>query len=203
MGIQDFGTIGADASVKQVIDALADLQDTLNFLLNGNLDVKNLRANSINADRIKANTITADRMDVQQLSAIAADLGTITAGIIYGAYIATANGTYPRIEFSSENKLLKAYLDATHYIYISPDDAGSPTFGFRIPGGGFCSMFMAPDDSGNFTINANGNLNLFSNTNKVKVNNWDGFLNAGTSHTLQQDLDALSARISALESATP
>lgn len=122
MGTQDFGSMDPNASLKQVIDALADLMDTLNFLLNGNLDVKNIRAQSI----------TADRMDVQQLSAIAADLGTITAGIIYGAYIATSNGTFPRIEFSSVNKLLTAFSDALNHVDVTPSVGGAPGISWTV-----------------------------------------------------------------------
>jgi hypothetical protein len=124
VGTQDFGSMDPNASLKQVIDALADLMDTLNFLLNGNLDVKNIRAQSI----------TADRMNVKQLSAIAADLGTITAGIIYGAYIATSNGTYPRIEFSSVNKLLTAFSDALNSVDISTNSGGAPGLTWTVDG---------------------------------------------------------------------
>jgi hypothetical protein len=43
MGVQAFGTISSNASLKQVIDELANLMDTLNFLLNGKLDSVNIR----------------------------------------------------------------------------------------------------------------------------------------------------------------
>jgi hypothetical protein len=116
VGIQDFGTMDPNASLKQVIDSLADLMDTLNFLLNGNLDVKNVRAKSI----------TADRMNVQQLSAIAADLGKVVAGILIGAYISTSDGTYPRIDFSSVDRLLTAFNTANQYVSITPSTGGTP-----------------------------------------------------------------------------
>jgi len=47
---------------------------------NQNIDASSLVKNSITANEIAANTITATEMSVSQLSAIAADLGTITAG---------------------------------------------------------------------------------------------------------------------------
>jgi hypothetical protein len=124
MSTQDFGAMDPNASLKQVINSLAELMDTLNFLLNGNLDVKNIRAQSI----------TADRMNVKQLSAIAADLGTITAGIIYGAYIATANGTYPRIEFSSVNTLLSAMSDANNRVDMDTSVGSAPGMAWYVAG---------------------------------------------------------------------
>lgn len=120
--------------VDGIADILAVTQKLLQWAINGNLDVHNIRANSVNADRIvaetitalqiMANTITADKMSVTELSAITANLGTITAGIIYGAYIATANGTYPRVELSSTGNLLKAYYDVATYIAINPGLGG-------------------------------------------------------------------------------
>jgi hypothetical protein len=145
MSVVDFGTIKANATLKEVIDEVANDKDLLNFLLGGNIDFKNVRANSITADRIKANTITAlqimagtitaDKMDVAELSAISANLGTIIAGIIYGAYIATANGTFPRIELSSVGNLLTAYYDATHSLSIKPNIGGEPGIDFTDPSG--------------------------------------------------------------------
>lgn len=110
--------------VKMLADIIARFSKELEWLLTGNLDVNNIRAK----------TITADRMDVEELSAIAADLGTITAGIIYGAYIATSNGTFPRIEFSSVNKLLTAFNDALNHVDITASAGGSPGISWTIAG---------------------------------------------------------------------
>ena len=49
---------------------------------NQNLNASDIVSNSITANEITANTITATEMNISQLSAIAADLGTITAGSI-------------------------------------------------------------------------------------------------------------------------
>jgi hypothetical protein len=97
----------------------------LDYLLNGSLDVNNIRAHSI----------TAETLNVDELSAISANLGTITAGIIngiqiYGSYIATSNGTYPRCEMSATGNVFAAYLDANNYITIEPDYGGSPSVNF-------------------------------------------------------------------------
>lgn len=157
MGIQDFGTIGADASLKEVIDALADLQDSLNFLLNGNLDVKNVRAKSI----------TADRMDVKQLSAIAADLGKVVAGILIGAYISTADGTYPRIDFSSVNRLLAAYNTASKYVAITPSQGGTP--GISWNDGSNVAYAIAEASIGLIMASFSGGLS-FQSSNYINLN---------------------------------
>lgn len=62
-------------------EQLAILIKELDFL-NGYIDDKNIKAASITAELIKAGVITADKMNVTQLSAIAANLGTITAGTL-------------------------------------------------------------------------------------------------------------------------
>jgi hypothetical protein len=149
-------------STAQLQDWIIKLIRDLNYLL-GNLDTVNINrldakviiaqsitalqiaantitsneiaANAITTDELQAGAVTADKITVAQLSAISANLGTITAGIIYGAYIATANGTYPRIEFSSVGNLLGAYLDATHSLIIEPNVGGAPGIGFHDPSG--------------------------------------------------------------------
>ncbi|WP_127580185.1 hypothetical protein [Paenibacillus koleovorans] len=78
--------------VKEMANVMTAMKNDLEFAINGHLDAKNIRANSIEAKNIKAGTITgneiaagaitADKIDVNQLSAIAADLGTIMAGTI-------------------------------------------------------------------------------------------------------------------------
>ena len=90
--------------VSDVANLFAVLCKEMDYLLNGSLDVNNIRAKGIKAQNI----------DVDKLSAIAADLGTITAGVIngiqiFGSYIATANGTFPRCEMSTTDNLFAAY----------------------------------------------------------------------------------------------
>lgn len=89
--------------VANLAEITAKLAKDLDFIINGNLDVDNIRANSI----------TAIALDVQELSAISANLGHITAGEIesveiYGSKIATRKSGYPRIELSNTNDLLSA-----------------------------------------------------------------------------------------------
>lgn len=65
-----------------------------------NIDAANIVAGSISANEIAAGAVTATKINVSQLSAIAADMGTITAGTVTGALIRTASsGT--RFEMSS------------------------------------------------------------------------------------------------------
>lgn len=164
MGTQDFGSMDPNASLKQVIDALADLMDTLNFLLNGNLDVKNIRAQSI----------TADRMNVKQLSAIAADMGTLTAGIIYGAYIATSQN-FPKIEFSSSSNLLKASSDANNHIDINPVYGGAPAINWFAAGAFAASLSTSSAvtqlvSAVQLLLQSTGNMTITSSAGNISLN---------------------------------
>lgn len=214
MSTEDFGTIEAKATLKQVIDALSHVQDTLNFVVNGNLDANNIRANSIQTKNLKAGSVTADKITVQQLSAIAADLGHITAGLIeavrivgstiIGSYIATADGTYPRIELSSISNLLKAFSDANHYIAMVPEQNGAPTFVIKDPLSQ-TDIYVA-NNTGTLVINngthvqvgtSAGNLRLMNGpSNHTIVTNWNQLKQQDNGHTLQQDLNAKQNLIS-------
>lgn len=104
-------TEGLTAYLKQLANVVSALKNDLEFMLNGNLDVKNIRAKGI----------TADRMDVNELSAISANLGHITAGLIeavqiFGSYIATRMVGYPRCEMSNTEDLFAAYGAANQHI---------------------------------------------------------------------------------------
>jgi len=106
--------------VKTLANTISQMGNNLEYMINGHLDANNIRAKSI----------TANRMDVDELSAITANLGTITAGLIrgiqiFGSYIATAEGTYPRSEMDVAGNLLAAYSSATQFVKIIPF-IGSP-----------------------------------------------------------------------------
>lgn len=66
--------------IQKLANVTAIAMKELDWLLNGNMDVKNIRANAI----------VAKLINVDQLSAISADMGTLTAGTIIGAFIETA-----------------------------------------------------------------------------------------------------------------
>lgn len=97
--------------VANLADMFAKLAKDLDFIINGNLDVKNIRANSITADRLK----------VDELSAISANLGHITAGLIeavtmIGSLIMTSQpGDFPRAEMSSTDKMFKVQQGESNY----------------------------------------------------------------------------------------
>lgn len=116
-------------STAQLQDWIIKLVRDLNYLL-GNLDTVNVNrldakviiaqtitatqiatdtitanqiaANAITASEISAGAVTANKISVSQLSAISADMGTLTAGIIIGALIKTAN-TGARIELNANS----------------------------------------------------------------------------------------------------
>lgn len=117
--------------IQQLANITAMTMKELDWLINGNMDAKNIRANSIEAKLIKADAITADKINVDELSAITANLGTIIAGVIYGAYIATTTGAYPRIEFSSDDNLLKASGSATQNVRLLANSGITPALIFQ------------------------------------------------------------------------
>lgn len=79
--------------------SLKTLNDQLMLLWNKvkNIDGRDIRQNAIEGKHIQSNTIegqhirsraiTADKLDVDELSAISANLGVVTAGLLYGVMI--------------------------------------------------------------------------------------------------------------------
>ncbi|PNQ82694.1 hypothetical protein [Paenibacillus sp. F4] len=90
--------------VKMLHNASVQTTEELMYILN-NLDTRNV--NEIDGDILVTGTVTAAKMNVQKLSAITADLGKMTAGEIYGAYIATSEDQYPMVTITPEG--LKGY----------------------------------------------------------------------------------------------
>lgn len=132
MPTPQFSLPGGD-SPEALRDYIIKLQRDLQYLL---VNLDDLNISRLNASVIIANTITADKMDVTELSAISANLGTITAGLmqavtIIGSYIATANGTYPRVELDSVSNFLAALASATDKLTISPSSGGVPGVVFQ------------------------------------------------------------------------
>jgi hypothetical protein len=127
----------------------------------------------------------------------------VTAAGILTAVAATllSAAGYPRVEINSQNNLIKASTDATHYLAISPFLVnGAPTITFQDPNT-HADMYLAGDANETFVINnsagntqvgaQNGDLSLVCGSNKsVKVNQWSQVKNTTTGRTLQQDLDA-------------
>lgn len=180
--------------IRKMANILVTLSDDLDHVVNGNLDVKNIRAKSI----------TAELINVDKLSAISADLGKVVAGILIGAYISTADGTFPRIDFASTVRLLTAYLDANNYLAISPDAiGGTPTLYFHDNGAmkGSLSMVLGhlsilSIGSSNIYIGSANDLYLYGGSgNFVVFKSWSEVKSGQTGNTLQQDLNNLQSQI--------
>lgn len=160
--------------IKYLADIVAILGKNLDYIINGNLDANNIRANSIETKNLKAGAVTADKITVQQLSAIAADLGHITAGLveaitmksstIIGSEIKTAEAPQvPRIELSSTSNILQAFASASNTISLIASYQGNPMIEINTPvetaqiqalGTGMVG-FTVVTGSGQFSSNSN------------------------------------------------
>lgn len=169
---------------------IASMLKDLDFTLNGDVDFRNVRAKSIKADNLS----------VTELSAITANLGKMTAGEIFGAYIASREAAFPRAELKSSGDVFAAFHDADNYIAVESDYSGVPSLNF-IHGG---SVLGRIDTSISiFEMIGNGGLVLsapagdidMTPTGFVLVPDWSKLKNSATGHTLQQDLDAIDARL--------
>lgn len=176
-------SLRGDESIGELREAYRDLANIvalafkdMDFVINGNIDPKNMRVNS--------------------LSAITADIGKVTSGEIIGAYISTADGTYPRIDFSSAGDLLAAYSNANSYVALEPEESGAPAI--TIFEGGALQFIlqklsgkMLLLSGGTAQISSGGDLELFSGSSGyVIVSSWSKVQNQASGQTLQQSLDA-------------
>lgn len=191
--------------LKKMANVISALRNDLEYMLNGHLDANNIRAESIETKNLKAGAVTADKISVNELSAISANLGTITAGLIrgiqiFGSYIATAEGTYPRTELSVTGNLLAVLQSADVYAQIAPSFLGSSPR-FKITDGTV--------DGSIFTGYLNNALNIVSTKdivfttgsfNTVVFQNWTKIYNSDDQETLQDALDNLQSQINSLES---
>ncbi|MEK8128351.1 hypothetical protein WMW72_10595 [Paenibacillus filicis] len=189
--------------VQTLADMLAITIKELNYIINGNLDVKNIRAKSI----------TADRMDVQELSAITANLGHIIAGLIesvtiIGSEIMTRQqGQYPRTELSTTRNLLSAEQSAGYAINISPGGLQpNPFIEFLLAGAVRASMTLYSDPQLSITTSGSTNISIqagnhvdISPVGLVRFDSWSKVYNFSNNQTLQQALNSLSNSISGLQ----
>lgn len=176
--------------IQKLANVTAMAMKELDWLLNGNMDVKNIRANSI----------VAKLINVDQLSAISANLGTITAGLlqavtiisstITGSLIQTAaSGTYPRTAISSSDNFLIAQKTVSSHVRIDPG-LSDPAIVF---------------DNGS-VVGAINAFSLFTNTlliqsteyidlkpglgYAIRLTDWDELYSTDDGQNLQQALDA-------------
>lgn len=99
---------------------------TTDKILAGTIQGGDISASTITGTNIAASTITAANINVSQLSAIAADMGTVTAGTITGATIRTA-ATGGRVQLDVTG--FKQYAaDGTTVLIDFPATGGQATF---------------------------------------------------------------------------
>ncbi|OKP81644.1 hypothetical protein A3842_11235 [Paenibacillus sp. P3E] len=180
--------------VNYLSNQIAIMFKDLDFTLNGDISFQN----------VKAKSLTADRMNVTELSAITANMGKLTSGEIYGAYIATREAAFPRAEINDDGDLLAVYTDANNYLTIEPGITGEPTIVIRKAGA--VSLILGPafgftgllantpivlgTQSGNTTI-------VCGASGTVSVPSWSKLINVDTGTSLQSELDAIWAAIGA------
>lgn len=187
--------------LKDVVSKVAIALNELDFMVNGTLDANNIKANSIETKNLKAGSVTADKIQVTELSAISANLGHIVAGLIesieiYGSYIATAQGTYPRCEMSSTNNLFGAYGTSSRYINIIPDTSGIPIMELR---NGIMRGFIEPlinelfiataVGTGNIEVSSGVDLRLHAQGQTI-IDSWSKIYSNGDGQTLQTALNS-------------
>ncbi|MCE3202469.1 hypothetical protein [Paenibacillus sonchi] len=150
---------------------------------------ENITAGSVETDKLAAGAVTAEKITVGQLSAIAADLGHITAGLIesieiYGSYIATRNGSFPRAEMSNTEHLFAAFTDADNHVKVRPDLSGAPGVRFTAGGNvlGALTTYL-----GFLEVWVPSILKLTAPT--VRVNGWGSLYSISEGRTLSEELD--------------
>lgn len=201
--------------LKENINKIARSLQDIDFIINGTISfdnikangitAKNIKAGSITAEKIEAGAVTAEKIQVDELSAISADLGKITAGEVYGAYISSREAAYPRAELKSSGDVFAAFYNADNYIAVESDYSGVPSLNF-IQGGTLkgrmdtISSLLEIVGLGGLILFASGGDIQLNATGVVKVQSWNKFYNAATNRTLQQDLDDIDSNFAALAS---
>lgn len=172
----------------------------------GSITTDKIEVGAITTEKLEAGAVTAEKITVDELSAITANLGHITAGLIesiriFGSYVATRNGAFPRAELNNQGDLLAVYTDANNYLTIEPGITGEPTLTYRKSGA--VSLILGPA-FGLTGLLANtpvvlgtqsGNTNIVcGDSGYVSVPSWSKFVN-GTGDTLQSEFNAIWAAI--------
>lgn len=189
-------------SLVDLKNAVGKMTKELSWLLN-NLDTRNL--NYVDGDLLVEGTVTALKLQVEELSAISANLGKIVSGEVYGAYIATREGTFPRAEINNTGDLLAVYTDANNYMTIEPGLFNEPTQVFRK--GGTTSLVVGPigilvgvlsNDLDMAVGSQNGSLQLVCGTgilDNISVPSWSKLRSEETGNSLQDEIDTIWAAL--------
>jgi hypothetical protein len=162
--------------LKTTINQFAIMMKELDYVLNGQIDFRNVRAKSIDAERLT----------VDELSAITANMGKLTSGEIYGAYIATREAAYPRAEMKNTDDLFGTYFDADNYIKYKADYAGAPAIEFYTAGTLRARLSTL---LGGLQVDSPNGTNL-DGINRFQ--DWTKILNTATNRTLQDELDDIN-----------
>lgn len=195
--------------VKKLADVTAKMAKDLEFILNGNVAFDNIRANGIETKNLKAGSVVAEKIDVDKLSAISADLGHIRAGLIeaiemYGSYIATSDRDFPYCEMSSTDNLFAAYFNEGNYLFISPNQDGSPALVFFADGSlaGYIdtSLGFGLSSTSNAVINAiRGRIELNARSirldGSVSLPSWGSLYSQSDGKTLEEVLDDIYSKL--------
>ncbi|MEN1985872.1 hypothetical protein [Paenibacillus hubeiensis] len=215
------------AYLKDNINKIARSLQDIDFMINGTLDVNNIRAEGIEARNIKAEAITADKIQagaittekiqagavtadkitVNELSAITANLGHIISGLIesieiYGSYIATRRNAYPRCEMSATGNVFGAFNDANNSVVIEPDYGGSPALRFTVAGtarGRIHNLIGYPIFESDTALGLQAGGTIFVNAAQMNFTNWDKIYADNPGRTLGTELREIYDRIEALE----
>lgn len=235
MGLEPLVQLKRNMPLGDLTEAAAENFNLIEWLLQGGLDELNIRR--ITAEKIFTGTLDAGKVTINVDYASGAKITIDKNGMIIndgtkdtfhvdingqvtmtGAQVQSAAGTYPRIELSSSDELLRASLDADHYIYITPDFVGgTPALVWQDPASSM-QMFIAPNGTGDFIMNPTQKIRISSSSNdvhlecatgrKISVNSWNELYNRFNSismqtelNNLQSQINSLSTRVSALEAA--
>lgn len=174
------------------------------------VETDNLVAGAITTEKIEVGAVTAEKITVDELSAITANLGHITAGLIesiriFGSYVATRNGAFPRAELNNEGDLLAVYTDANNYMTIEPGLFNEPTQVFRK--GGSPSLAVGPigimtgvisPDLDLIIGSDNGSLSLICGSgifDNINAPSWSKLRSEETGISIQDELDSIRAEL--------
>lgn len=199
-----FDNIRAEGIEAKNIKAEAITTDKLHA---NSVSADKLQANSVSTSKLQAGAVTAEKITVNQLSAISANLGIITAGLmqaveIFGSYIATRQGGYPRCEMSATGNVFAAYYNANNYIAVEPNYAGTPSLNLVVNGvvvGRFNAIFGSPELYGRYALDLKSEGNIYMNpSGRVIVRSWDKIYSEEWGRTLREDLVEIFDRLEAL-----
>lgn len=169
--------------------------------INGYLSSKNIKAQSIQTESLAAGSVTADKIQVTELSAITADMGKLTSGEIYGAYIATAEGSYPRAEMSSTGDFFRALASSSVFTEITTSLFGSPAV-HSTDGTTTGALFANSLFGTEYTLLSDQDIGLRPGTGRnVTVPSWSQLYSRDDFQTLADALNNLATAIASAATA--